>query len=71
MGYTAEAMIKPLEALGYRVIDTVKALGLFKKGEALNDEKALAQAAKAGKKLVKTLKLRKRIREKIEFNLAL
>jgi len=33
MGYTAEGMTKPLEALGYRVIDTVKALGLFKEGK--------------------------------------
>jgi multimeric flavodoxin WrbA len=65
MGYTAEAMVKPLEALGYRVIDTVKALGLFKKGEALNDEKALVQTAKAGKKLVKTLKLRKELEKKL------
>lgn len=67
MGYTAEAMVKPLEALGYRVIDIVKALGLFKKGEAIKDEKILDQTVKAGKRLAKTLKLRKEIRRK--FNL--
>ena len=61
MGFTAEAMAKPLEALGYRVIDIVKILGLFKKGEALNDKKALDQAVKGGKKLAKTLKLRKEV----------
>jgi multimeric flavodoxin WrbA len=65
MGYTAEAMVKPLEALGYRVIDIVKALGLFKKGEALNDKRALDQTAKAGKKLAKTLKLRKDVERKL------
>jgi multimeric flavodoxin WrbA len=65
MGYTAEAMIKPLEALGYRVIDTVKALGLFKQGDALKDERTLDQAAKAGKKLAKTLMLRKEVERKL------
>ena len=33
MGFTAEAMEKPLRALGYRITDTVKAPGLFKAGE--------------------------------------
>ncbi|MEG6521283.1 flavodoxin family protein [Desulfotomaculum sp. 1211_IL3151] len=61
MGHTAETMAKSLEALGYRIIDTVKALGLFKPGDALNDERILEQAAKAGKKLAKTLMLRKEI----------
>jgi len=32
MGYTAEVMRKSLEALGYRVVNTVKAFGLFKAG---------------------------------------
>jgi len=61
MGFAAEGMAKPLEALGYRIIDTVKALGLFKQGEALKDEKILEQSAKAGKRLAKTLKLRKEL----------
>ncbi len=65
MGYTAEGMTKPLEALGYRVIDTVKALGLFKEGEVLKDEKILDQTAKAGKRLAKTLKLRKEVERKM------
>lgn len=64
MGHTVEAMIKPLEALGYRVIDTVKGLGLYKQGEALKDEKVLKQAREAGKKLAKTLKLRKEVERK-------
>lgn len=66
MGHTAEVMVKSLEALGYRVIDTVKALGLFKQGDALNDEIALEQAAEAGKKLAKTLMLRKEVERKLK-----
>jgi multimeric flavodoxin WrbA len=66
MGYTAESMVKPLEALGYRVIDTVKALGLFKKGEALKDKELLDQVAKAGKKLARTLMLRKEVERKLK-----
>lgn len=70
MGYTAEAMTRPLEALGYRVITAVKALGLFKPGDALNDEKALEKAAKAGKKLAKTLILRKEVAQKLNSSTA-
>ncbi|MTI70335.1 MAG: flavodoxin family protein [Firmicutes bacterium] len=66
MGFTAEAMTKPLEALGYRVIDTIKILRLFSKGEALKDDKALEQAKRAGEKLAKTLKLRKEIERKLK-----
>jgi multimeric flavodoxin WrbA len=64
MGYTAETMAKSLEALGYRIIDTVKAFGLFKPGDALNDERILEQAARAGKKLAKTLRLRNEVERK-------
>ncbi|MTI67975.1 MAG: flavodoxin family protein [Firmicutes bacterium] len=66
MGFTAEAMTRPLEALGYRVIDTIKILRLFKMGEALKNDKALDQAKRAGKKLAKTLKLRKEIERKLK-----
>jgi multimeric flavodoxin WrbA len=59
MGFTAEAMSMPLQALGYRVIETVKVLRLFEKGAALHDEQAVRQAAVAGEKLAKTLILRK------------
>jgi len=59
MGFTPEAMTKPLIDLGYRVVDTVKAIKLFKAGEALKDEEVLEQSRRAGERLVKTLKLRK------------
>ena len=65
MGYTGEAMAKPLEALGYRVLDIVKILGLFEKCEAAGDKKAIEQVEKAGKKLYKTLKLKKEIEKKL------
>lgn len=66
MGFTAEAMTKPLEALGYRIIDTVKILELFKMGEALKNNKALEQVKRAGEKLAKTLKLRREIEAKLK-----
>lgn len=61
MGFTAEAMCRPLEALGYRVIGTVKALGLFEAGAALGDDEVLEQARRAGERLLKTLRLREQI----------
>jgi multimeric flavodoxin WrbA len=66
MGFTAEAMTKPLVDLGYRVVDTVKAIKLFKAGEALEDEKILEKSRIAGERLVKTLKLRKDIEIKLK-----
>ena len=53
MGFTAAAMQKFLEALGYRVVSTVKAPHLFKAGEALNNKKAMEDAKQAGEKLLK------------------
>lgn len=65
MGFTADAMRKPLEALGYRVIDTVKSIGLFKPGEASENKTELLKAKKAGEKLLKTFLLRKKLEKKI------
>lgn len=67
MGFAAEAMSKPLEGLGYRIVETVKVLKLFKRGEAPENQDAVGQVKKAGKKLEKILKLRK----ETEKNLAL
>ena len=66
MGFTAEAMSKPLEGLGYRVVDTVKILKLFRKGDVLQNQDAVEDVKKAGKKLEKSLRLRKET--KINFN---
>lgn len=65
MGFTAEAMTKPLVDLGYRVVDTVKAIKLLGIGDALKDEKVLNQSKRAGERLVKTLKLRKKMEIKL------
>ena len=65
MGFTAEAMSMPLEALGYRVVSIVKALHLFKPGEASGNNAALNEARGAGEKLLKTLQLREKVRGKI------
>ncbi|ADO82976.1 flavodoxin family protein [Ilyobacter polytropus] len=71
MGYTGEAMAKPLEALGYRVIDIVKVLGLFERGKAKENKTAIKQSQNAGKRLFKTLQLNKDIREKLlDFKLS-
>ncbi|RQD73631.1 MAG: flavodoxin family protein [Candidatus Syntrophonatronum acetioxidans] len=61
MGWTVEGMIKPLESLGYRVVDTVKALHLFEPGEALYNEKAMEKAKKGGEKLLKTMQLKEKV----------
>lgn len=68
MGFTAEAMQKPLEALGYRVVSIVKALHLFKAGEALNNEKAIKAANQAGEKLLKTLQLKEKVKRQLSEN---
>jgi multimeric flavodoxin WrbA len=67
MGFTAEAMTMPLEALGYRVVSTVKALHLFKPGEASHNSTALNDAREAGEKLLKTLQLREKVKSKINL----
>ena len=66
MGFTADSMSKSLECLGYRVVDTVKIIRLFKKDDILKDKDALLMAKKAGEKLGKTIKLRKQIEEKLK-----
>ncbi len=66
MGRASEVMALSLQALGYRVVDQVKALNLFRTGEALNDDDALKRAGVAGKKLVKTIKLRKYLEDRIK-----
>ena len=71
MGFTAEAMKKPLEGLGYRVVSTVKILKLFKNGDALNNQNALEQVKMAGEKLERTLILRKEIEKKLKTQIDL
>ena len=65
MGFTAGAMSMPLEGLGYRVIETVKVLKLFKKGDVLQSKVALEQVQKAGRKLEKTIRLREETKKNL------
>lgn len=64
MGFTADAMKMPIEALGCRVVNVMKMLHLFEKGEAIKNTQALNQAKKAGEELAKTLLLKQRISRK-------
>ena len=66
LGYTADAMELTLECLGYRIVSTVKAMGAFAAGEVRKNEQAMQEAGQAGEKLLRTLKLRERIADKLE-----
>ena len=66
LGFTDQAMAKPLEALGYRVTDTLKILHAFDKGDVLNQSETLTMVKEAGKRLVKTVQLREAVMEKIK-----
>lgn len=68
MGFTAEAMTKSLDDLGYRVIDTVKAVGFWSAGEVLSDEETMRRAERAGERLVRTFNLRKQVGRKMNRN---
>lgn len=59
LGFTTEAMSRPLADLGFRVVDTVKATGLWSAGEAARDPEALSRAARAGERLARVIALRK------------
>ncbi|NLB20771.1 MAG: flavodoxin family protein [Clostridium sp.] len=65
MGFTAEAMSMPLEALGYRVVETVKVLHAFKKDDTKNNERIEDDAIKAGIKLKKTLLLKEKTKKNL------
>lgn len=66
MGVTPEAMSKPLEGLGYRIIESVKILELFERGEAQESDIAVEKVRKAGEKLGKSLKLKQEMKERFD-----
>lgn len=68
MGFTVDAMVKPLKALGYRITSIVKALHVFAEGDVFKNEKAMKEAKQAGEKLFKTLQLRERVKYSISKN---
>ncbi|MDC7237674.1 MAG: flavodoxin family protein [Sphaerochaetaceae bacterium] len=55
MGYTAEAMYKPLEALGYEICDVIKILKCFERGKVNQDELILKRIKEAANALSKSL----------------
>lgn len=63
MGYTSIAMDRTLQAVGCRVVDSVKALRLFARGEAQKDEEQLEKARRAGNRLADTLLLAQKVRQ--------
>jgi len=66
MGFTAQAMSKPLEALGYRITDSLEILHAFDKGDVLNQPQELQKSKKAGKRLAKTLNLSERVKARLK-----
>ncbi len=57
MGFTVEAMKKPLEALGYEIVAELSVLRVFDKGKVKEDEEVMEQAFQAGRSLARSLKV--------------
>jgi len=55
MGYTLEAMRRPLEALGYEIIGELPVFGIFDKAKVRENNEILITAAKLGADLAKSL----------------
>ncbi|WP_461205340.1 flavodoxin family protein [Clostridium sp. DL1XJH146] len=65
MGFTSDTLNMTMEALGYRVIDKVKILGAFNKGDVLKYKINIDHSIKAGEKLAKTLLLKEKVKADI------
>jgi len=63
MGYASVVMDRSLQAVGYRVVESVKALHLFHKGECEQREDVLREAYEAGVKLGRTILLASKAKE--------
>ncbi len=68
LGFAAEAMSRSLVDLGYRVVAVVKACGLWAPGDAARDMTARSDAARAGERLVKIIKLRRALTKKLSVD---
>lgn len=55
MGYTLEAMRRPVEALGYDVVGELPVLGVFGRGDVRGQEEVLERAERLGRKLARSL----------------
>lgn len=56
MGFTIEAMKKPLEALGYEIIGELTVFKIFDKAKVKQDDQAMNKAYRLGQKLAISLK---------------
>ncbi|NCB50947.1 MAG: flavodoxin family protein [Clostridia bacterium] len=66
MGCASDVMDRSLRAVGYRVVESLKALHLFKKGECREREDILREAYAAGVKLGKTILLASKAKEMLK-----
>lgn len=55
MGYTAQAMYKPLEALGYEICDVIKVLDCFDRGKIKENSQIIEKVKESAKNLSKSL----------------
>lgn len=55
MGFTLEAMKRPLEALGYEVLAELPVLGIFDRGRVKQEEEILKAASMLGRELAESL----------------
>lgn len=63
MGYTSITMDRTLQAVGYRVVDSLKVLHMFLKGEVKDYENEMKRGYASGVKLGKTLILSEKVRK--------
>ena len=56
MGFTIEAMRKPLEALGYEIVGELSVFRIFDKAKVKQDPKAIEKARQLGVKLAKSIR---------------
>ncbi|NCD05612.1 MAG: flavodoxin family protein [Spirochaetia bacterium] len=56
MGYTAEAMSKPLQALGYEICDVIKVLNSFDRGKVKENQALLTQIKATADSFAKLIK---------------
>jgi len=56
MGFTVDAMKRPLEALGYEIIGELSVLKIFDKAKVKHDEQVMKKAQLLGKDLASSLK---------------
>lgn len=56
MGFTIEAMKKPIEALGYEVIGELSVFRIFDKAKVKEDQDAMEKAHELGIKLARSIR---------------